>query len=70
MWFKTFCILIRGPIYKISYDFSYDYLKFIVRSTYDHDSSYSINLRRYMSWALSSVGVLYVVLYRFLSGIS
>ena len=27
----------RGPIYKISYDWSYDYLKFIVRSTYDSD---------------------------------
>jgi len=26
-----------GPIYKISYDLSYDYLKFIVRSTYDSD---------------------------------
>ena len=28
---------IRGPIYKISYDLSYDYRKFIVRSTYDSD---------------------------------
>jgi len=27
----------RGPIYKISYDLSYDYPKFIVRSTYDSD---------------------------------
>ena len=27
----------RGPIYKISYDLSYDYLEFIVRSTYDSD---------------------------------
>jgi len=27
----------RGPIYKISYDFSQDYRKFIVRSTYDSD---------------------------------
>ena len=26
-----------GPIYKISYDLSYDYRKFIVRSTYDSD---------------------------------
>ena len=26
-----------GPIYKISYDLSYDYLKFIVRSSYDSD---------------------------------
>ena len=28
-----------GPIYKISYDLSYDYRKFIVRSTYDGDIS-------------------------------
>jgi len=28
----------RGPIYKISYYLSWDYLKFIVRSTYDNDS--------------------------------
>ena len=27
----------RGPIYKISYDLSYDYRKFIVKSTYDSD---------------------------------
>ena len=27
----------QGPIYKISYDLSYDYRKFIVRSTYDGD---------------------------------
>ena len=27
----------RGPIYKISYDLSYNYRKFIVRSTYDTD---------------------------------
>ena len=26
-----------GPIYKIYYDLSYDYRKFIVRSTYDSD---------------------------------
>jgi len=26
-----------GPIYKISYDISYDYQKFIVRPTYDGD---------------------------------
>jgi len=26
-----------GPIYKMSYDLSYDYRKFIVRSTYDSD---------------------------------
>jgi len=28
---------LRGPIYKIFYDLSYDYRKFIVRSTYDSD---------------------------------
>ena len=27
----------QGPIYKISYDLSQDYRKFIVRSTYDSD---------------------------------
>ena len=32
-----FPILSTGPIYKISYDLSYDYLKFIVRSIYDSD---------------------------------
>jgi len=26
-----------GPIYKISYNLSYDYRKFVVRSTYDSD---------------------------------
>ena len=26
-----------GPIYKVSYDLSYDYRNFIVRSTYDSD---------------------------------
>jgi len=30
-------ILAWGPIYKISYDLSYDYRKFIVRPTYDSD---------------------------------
>jgi len=29
--------MFRGPIYKISYDLSYDYRKFIVRSPYDSD---------------------------------
>ena len=31
------CRKFRGPLYKISYDLSQDYLKFIVRSTYDSD---------------------------------
>jgi len=30
-------LLCRGLIYKISYDSSYDYRNFIVRSTYDSD---------------------------------
>jgi len=30
-------LLCMGLIYKISYDSSYDYRKFIVRSTYDSD---------------------------------
>jgi len=25
----------RGPIYQISYDLPYDYLKFVIQSTYD-----------------------------------
>jgi len=29
--------MFRGPVYKISYDLSYDYRKFIVRSPYDGD---------------------------------
>jgi len=28
---------LRGPIYKMSHDLSYDYRKFVVRSTYDSD---------------------------------
>ena len=35
LWMKL--CLHRGPIYKISYDLSQDYLKFIVRSSYDSD---------------------------------
>ena len=34
-----------GPIYKISYDLSYDYRKFIVRSTYDSD----LNVLKFLS---------------------
>ena len=30
-------VMTRGPIYKTSYDLSYDYRKFIVRPTYDSD---------------------------------
>jgi len=33
----SFAFFSWGPIYKISYDLSYDYRKFIVRSTYDSD---------------------------------
>ena len=32
-----FVLAIWGPIYKISYDLSQDYLNFVVRSTYDND---------------------------------
>jgi len=39
-----------GPIYKISYDFSQDYRKFIVRSTYDSDfKSAKISFRNIVS---------------------
>jgi len=39
-----------GPIYKISYDLSYDYSKFIVRSTYDSDLKRAeISLRNIVS---------------------
>ena len=39
-----------GPIYKISYDLSYDYRKFIVRSTYDSDLKRAeISLRNIVS---------------------
>jgi len=31
-----------GPIDKISYDFSYDYLKFIVRLSYDSDLKHAM----------------------------
>ena len=43
-------VMTRGPIYKISWDFLYDYLKFVVRSTYD--STYNV-LRFFsgISWA-------------------
>jgi len=41
-------VTILGPIYKISYDLSYDYRKFIVRSTYDSDLTCAeISLREY-----------------------
>jgi len=40
----------RGTIYKISYDLSYDYRKFIVRSTYDSDLKCAeISLRNIVS---------------------
>jgi len=42
--------VIRGPIYKISYDLSYDYRKFIVKSTYDSDLKHAeISLRNIVS---------------------
>ena len=36
-YISTMHAVLGGPIYKISYDLSYDYRKFIVRSTYDSD---------------------------------
>jgi len=40
----------RGPIYKISYDLSYDYRNFVVRSTYDSDLKCAeISLRNIVS---------------------
>jgi len=56
----------RDQIYKISYDLSYDYRKFIVRSTYDSDLKraeisqdyrklvYEHYLRRYYDFARES----------------
>ena len=42
-----------GPIYKISYDLSYDYFKFIVRSTYDSDLKRAeISLRNIISYTV------------------
>ena len=39
-----------GPIFKISYDLSYDYVKFIVRSTHDTDLKCAkISLRNIIS---------------------
>jgi len=62
----SFCST-RGSIYKISYDLSYDYRKFIVRSTYDSDLKraeiffqeyrkliYEHYLRRYYDFARES----------------
>ena len=43
-------VLLTGPIYKISYDLSYDCRKFIVRSTYDsHLKRVEISLRNIVS---------------------
>jgi len=35
---QLFTTVTTGPIYKISYDLSYDHRKFIVRSTYDSEN--------------------------------
>ena len=45
------CIFMsRGPIYKISYDLSYDYRTFIVTLTYDSDLKHAeISLRNIVS---------------------
>ena len=45
-----------GPIYKFSYDLSYDYRKFIVRSTYDSDlKSAKISFRNIVSYFANTV---------------
>jgi len=47
---QSWCMVPWGPIYKISYDLSYDYRKFIVRSTYDSDLKRAeISLRNIVS---------------------
>ena len=49
-------LLFWGPIYKISYDLSYDYRKFIVRSTYDSDLKRAeISLRNIVSYFKNTV---------------
>jgi len=46
----TSLVLTRGPIYKISYDLSYDYREFVVRSTDDSDLTRAeISLRNIVS---------------------
>ena len=45
-----------GPIYKISYDLSYDYRTFIVRSTYDSDLKRAeISLRDIVSYFTNTI---------------
>jgi len=47
---KLYYLKSWSPIYKISYDLSYDYRKFIVRLTYDSDlKSAKISLRNIVS---------------------
>ena len=48
--YHKIAVLATGPIYKISYDLSQDYLKFVVRSTYDSDLKRAkISLRNIVS---------------------
>jgi len=45
-----YVLIVWGPIYQIFYDLSYDYRKFIVRSTYDSDLKRAeISLRNIVS---------------------
>jgi len=45
-----------GPIYTISYDLSYDYREFIVRSTYDSDLKRAeISVRNIVSYFANTV---------------
>jgi len=45
-----------GPICKISYDLSYDYLEFVVRSTYDSDLRCAkISLRTILIWFMIAI---------------
>ena len=47
---KWTCEKLESPIYKISYDLSYDYRKFAVRATYDSDLKRAeISLRNIVS---------------------
>ena len=47
----TSAVSTRGPVYKISYDLSYDYLKIIVRSTYySYLKRAKISLRNIVSY--------------------
>ena len=48
-----------GPIYKISYDLSHDYRKFIVRSTYDSDLQRKLIYEHYLRRSYDFASELY-----------